>query len=1015
MKRILLLAIVWLLPAISLVAQNRITVSGTVLDENGEPVIGAGIIEKGTRNGTMVDVDGNWELQVSAGAVLEISAIGYVPQALPAVEEAMHVVLQEDSQLLDEVVVVGYGVQRKSDVTGAISSLKKDDLENRSSSNLSSALDGKVSGVQVVQSSGKPGAVGAVRVRGYSSNSGSLDPLYIVDGLLVSDISYLDPSNIENIEVLKDAASAAIYGAQAGNGVVLVTTKAGGKKGEGQVSFDMQYTVESLSSAPKVLQAQEYINYMTEGNAISRQDLLLYYDGHTNTNWIGETFEKGTTQRYNVGFSGGNERGSLFASVSWLDTDGIVKGGKDFYKRLSSQVNADYKLKDWLKFGFTNAIEYTTSNSVSEGSEYGSLLSAALVQDPLTPAFYTEENLPWYMKSNVEAGKNYLKDESGRYYSVSPFTGSLDTHPLISRDNHFSTNGGMNVLGTFFGDLTPFRGFTFTSKFGYRIGSAESSSYTFPYYVTDATKNDRYNLSGTILTSLYYQWENYANYLFNIGKSSFAATAGMSFTHARSNFIMGSGDQLKSYEPNFRYLSYLTTEADDSVSGTVDETANISYFGRLTWSYDDRYTLQAIVRADAFDSSKLSAQKRWGIFPSVSAGWTLSNERFMKDMDKRVLSFLKFRASWGQNGNISVLAGYPYTRSISVGAWNYNLGLTPDLSYGSAPAGLANPDLKWETSEQVDFGVDARFFNDRLALTADFYNKKTKDLLVAVTPPYETGATSVMMNAGNVLNRGLEAELSWRDHFGDFHYGVSGNFATLKNKVTYLDPTVSRIAGGTYSLNPATMFEVGHPVWYMYGYKYTGVNPDNGNPLFEDVNNDGFIDDKDKIEMGCAIPDFSYGITLNASYKGFDLRIFGSGVSGNEIWCCLNRSDSRRRNILSYYYEDRWTEADPTGSKPRAGAADADKYYFSTANVFDGSYFKIKQIQLGYTLPDSILQKARIAHARFYVSLDDWYTFTNYPGFDPESASANTSTEMGLDKGAYPVSKKMVFGLNLTF
>ena len=1021
MKRVFAITVILLASVLSVMAQNRITAKGTITDEKGEPLIGASVLQKGTNNGAITDIDGAWTLSVPQGAILEFSSIGFVTQELGAGTAPINIVLKEDQELLDEVVVVGYGVQRKSDITGAITSVKSEDLENRSTTNLSTSLAGKTSGVQVVQSSGKPGASGAIRVRGYSSNSGSLGPLYIVDGLQVGDINYLDPNMIENIEVLKDAASAAIYGAQAGNGVILITTK-GGKKGEGQVTYDMQYSISSLASAPKMMQAQEYIDYMFEGNLISREDLLQYYDGHTNTNWVGETFEQGVTQRHAVGFSGANDRGSLYASVSWLDSDGIVKGNKDFYKRLSSQVNADYKVKDWLKIGLTNAIEYTTSNSVSEGSEYGSLLSAAIVLDPLTPAFYTEETLPFYMRANLDAGKPYLRDPEGRFFSVSPYTGNNDKHPLINRDNNISTNGSINMLGTFYGDFTPFKGFVFTSKFGYRIGNTESSSYSFPYYVNDANQYDKHELSGTIFTSIYYQWENYANYMFSLGKSNFTATAGMSFTHNASNYISGSGDELKSYEPNFRYLSYLTTEANDSVSGSKGESANISYFGRLTWNYDNRYTLQGILRADAFDSSKLSPEKRWGIFPSFSAGWNISNEPFMRNINKEILSSLRLRASWGRNGNINVLSGYPYTRSVSVGAWSYNMGPTADLSYGSAPAGLKNPDLKWETSEQLDFGVDARFLRDRLTLVADYYIKTTRDLLVAVTPPYETGATSVMMNAGSVLNRGFEAELSWRDHIGDFHYGISGNLATLHNEVTYLDPTVSRIAGGTYILNPATMFEVGHPVWYMYGYKYDGVDPATGNPRFKDINvnengsiGDGVIDEKDKTQIGCAIPDFTYGVTLTAAWKGMDLTVFGSGVSGNDIWCCLLRNDYPKRNMLKLYYDERWTEANPTGSRPRAGATDGDKYLFSDANIFDGSYFKIKQIQLGYSFPEKLLRKAKVAGLRLYASMDDWFTFTSYPGFDPEAASSNTSTEMGLDKGSYPVAKKMVFGLKLTF
>ena len=997
----------------SSVSAQTLKASGTVSDDRG-PLPGASVVVKGTTNGVITDGNGQFALDAKAGDILQFSFIGYENIEIPAAS-GMKVTLKMAVEFLEDVVVVGYGVQKKSDVTGAISQVKAQDIGNRTIANVSQAISGKTSGVQVVNTSGRPGATGEIRVRGFSSNSGNISPLFIVDGLQVSDIGYLDPNNIESIEVLKDAASAAIYGAQAGNGVILVTTKSG-KSGEGRVFYDMQYAIQSLANVPKFMQAQEYINYMYEGNLISREDIIANYDGHTNTNWADVAFENGIMQRHTVGFTGGNERGNLFTSLTYYNDDGVVRGNKDFYNRLNAQINADYQIKKWLKVGTTNSIEKYRYNAVSEGSEYGSFMASALVMDPLTPAYYTEATLPQFMKDKIIEGKNYLRDDQGRYFSVSMFNRNNDMHPLIARDRTDNTAGGMNVLGTMYADFTPIKGLVVTSKLGYRLGYSNSSSYSYPYYVDDQIFSNAYSLSGTVSNSLYYQWENYATYMFNLGKNSFTAMAGMSYRHSDSNYITGSGDQLRSYEENFRYLSYLLSDCNDSVSGIPSESSSISYFGRLIWNYDNRYMIQGIFRADAFDSSKLAAKNRWGYFPSVSGSWTISNEEFMQDVTKgRYLSYLKLRASWGQNGNIGVLSGYPYTTSISVGSWSYQYDSTGAFSYGSAPYGLSNPDLKWETSEQIDIGLDARFFRDRLSITADWYTKTTKGLLLAVVPPYETGATSVTMNAGRVKNSGFDGEISWRDQVGDFAYSVNANFATLNNRVEELDPTVSRIAGSNMHTSTVTMLEAGHPVWYFYGYKFKDVDDATGNPVFEDLDGDGAITPNDKTDIGNAIPDFTYGITLSAAWKGLDLTIFGSGSQGNDIWLFMTRTDYPKRNRMSFYYDERWTETNTTASRPRPNAVGEENYWYSDANIFDGSYFKIKQIQLGYTLPQKLTKKIFIQNLRLYVSLDNWFTFTKYPGFDPEASSAGSTSGMGLDKGSYPISKKMTFGLNVTF
>ncbi len=1015
-----LMSILWLAGATGY-AQNR-PISGTVVDQDGQPIIGASVMVIGnSRLGTVTDVNGAFSLSVPNNANLSVSCIGYKTETFVVGSQSSYrIILEEDNEFIEETVVIGYGVQRKSDVTGAISQVKAEDMENRSTNDAAQALQGKTSGVQIIQTSAAPGSSGTIRVRGYSSNSAS-DPLIIVDGLTVSSIDYLDPNLIESIEVLKDAASAAIYGAQAGNGVILITTKSGSSSRDGRVFFDAQYTLNSLAKIPEVMNAEQYVNYMTEAGFLTDAARALW-DGKTDTNWSKVAFTPSPTQRYTVGFQGGNDKGSLFTSITYLDQDGIVRGQSDIFKRLTAQINAEYKVKSWLTVGINSSFEKREVKNVSENSEYGSLITSVLNLDPLTPNVYSPNNLPATYLANIAKGRKYLTDENGDYYGISLIAESEQTHPFVQRDNHDDTSNGMTARGTLYANFTPIKNLVVTSRFGYQFGFNNSSSYSFPFYANGQNKSDTYSLSATARNTLNYQWENFANYSFNVGKNTFGAMIGMSFMERSSNYVTGSGDQLRNYAPNFRYLSYLTTDCNDSTSGVESLSRNLAYLGRLSWSYDNRYNVQVNFRADAFDSSKLSKENRWGYFPSISAGWTISNEKFAKSLFSGAFNYLKLRASWGRNGNVNILSGYPYTSTINVGgAWAF-FDTSDAITLGSYPNGLANPNLTWETSTQYDFGIDARFLNNRLTATLDWYDKRTDGLLVRGTPVMETGQGSVTLNAGKVLNQGLELELGWRDDIGDFHYSINGNISTLKNRVTYLDPSVKRLSGTSFFDWPITYFEEGYPVWYMRGYKFTGVDKQTGEPMFEDYQNeaegiqaDGVINGTDQaFYIGCAIPDFTYGITLNAAWKGFDLTVFGTGTQGNDIVSCLHRVDRPMNNNLSIYYTDRWTPSHTDAKHPKAGITNEVAYWHSSAQVYDGSFFKIKQIQFGYTLPRDISKKLALTSARAYVSLDDYFTFTTYPGFDPEASSGSTSA-MGVDKGSFPPTKKFVFGLNLSF
>ncbi len=999
-------------------AQGTAAVSGTVSDTQGLPVIGAGVmLSSDSTVGTTTDLDGNYSISVPPDASLTFSCIGYKTVTVDIAGRAkVDVVMEEDSEFLEETVVIGYGVQRKSDVTGAIASVKDSDIANRSAISVAQALQGKAAGVQIVNPSGAPGATSSIQIRGYSSNS-KTTPLMIVDGLKVSDINYLDPESIASIEVLKDAASAAIYGIEAGNGVILITTKSGSNS-QGRVFYNFQNSIQSVAKMPDLMNAREWMDYMLLSGA--NQDMSEFdYDGVTDTYWPGLMFEKGYIRRHTVGASAGNDRGNLYVSLSYTDNNGIIAGDKDVFNRLTGQINAEYKINNWLTIGTNNSLSRTKSSSVSESSGANtSLLGAILTYDPITPWTYTDETLPDRVRLWLDQGHQLPTDANGNIYGTSIFSGnSLIWHPAIMRDRTDSSSDSFYLMGTTYANFTPIKGLTITSRFGYSAGFRNTHTYNYELYI-NSVANQNMSINGRSQNSLFYQWENFANYNTTIKKHSISAMVGMSFQKSMSDYVYGTANLLADDDPNFRYLEYTENSTSMGLGGVPSTSANMSYFGRIGYSYDDRYFFQANFRADAYDTSKLDASNRWGYFPSVSAGWTISNEQFMQDFKSTIgMSFMKFRASWGINGNVNAMGSYQYMDILrSSMEYGYDFGDNVMVA-GVAPSGvLPNPDIKWETSHQIDLGVDMRFFNERLAFSLDWYNKNTHDLITSTTAPGNTGSTRMYINAGKVNNHGTEIELSWKDNIGDFGYSVSGNLATVHNKV--LEGTsADRVQGERiWTSYYMTYFEQGYPLWYLRAFIIDGIDQETGAPIYRDTKPDGVINDDDRDYAGSGIPDFTYGLTLTMNYKNFDLIVYGAGSQGAELLYSLNRGDFAQQNTLREFYYDAWQNPQSTGYKyPKPDYSDT-YLMASTARIFDASFFKIKQIQLGYTIPERLLSKIKISSLRAYVSLDDWFTFTKYPGLDPETSHAGTSAAgLGIDYGSYPIPRKLVFGVNVSF
>jgi len=1035
LKRVVL-ALPMLLLSAGVFAQAH-DVKGKVLDEEQMPIPGANVIVKGTTNGTITAGNGEFLMKAADGDVLQISYMGYVTEEVTVAGEGPYnVSMTPDLVGLEEVVVVGYGTMKKSDLTGSVASVKTEDLANRATSDAAQALQGKAAGVQIISSSGAPGTGADIRVRGVSSNSGSLGPLLIVDGLKVDNIQYLDPEMIESIEVLKDAASAAIYGAQAGNGVVLVTTKSG-KKGsaDGTIFYNGQWQLSSLSRKLKVMDAKQYIDFGLKMGFLSEGwEAANGYDG-SDVDWSKEVFEPTWSQRHTVGAQGGNDRGSYFAAINYVDNNGIFTGSKDTYKRLSMQVNGDYKIKKWLTIGTNNSIEKWRTESISQQSDNGSAMLGAITTDPLFGPYVDMDDLDadGYPTQLSQSQKKALKDgdkavlgNNGKYYRISPISGQTQSsNPFIQRDRAIGYKEGINVRGLAFLNFNPISGLVYTSRFGYRVSFTNEHNYEFPFVANDFVKRNDYLISGNSSNNYYYQWENFINYNKTFADvHDFGAMVGMSWEANHSDYVKASavgGDILKGYTDNFRYLSYLKDGdgVNKSIEGVESDSKNLSYFGRLTYSYANRYSLQANFRADAFDSSKLSKDNRWGKFPSFSAGWTLSNESFFADnVSTDVVSFLKLRASWGRNGNINVLENYPYAVVINGNSdwYQFSAGTTP--TYGSEPNGLANPNLEWEESDQIDLGLDARFLNSRLTLGVDWYKKTTKGLLIEVTPIFESGINKTMSNAGEVENKGLEIELGWKDKVGDFSYSINANLATLHNELTKLDKTVDKILGTSLQGSSITTeCVVGKPLWHFLGYQFDSFN-DEGVAQFRDIDGNGKFEPNasDMTDLGCGLPKLTYGITINMEYKGFDFTLFGTGVSGNKILPQAWRTDRKYCNNYSWFYENAWDPDTKSGDFPVINEEGWSKAAFSSdLTVFSGAFFKIKQIQLGYTLPKDLLNKAYISSMRVFASLENFFTISKYPGLDPEAASANTTKSLGIDMGTYPTAKQVIFGVNLTF
>jgi TonB-dependent starch-binding outer membrane protein SusC len=1030
---------------------QKTKITGTIKDAStGEPLIGVNVVVDGTTTGVVSDINGNYSIESSKpDAVLVFSYVGYRTLKVTPQGNKADIQLVADVQNLDEVVVIGYGVQKKSVVTASIARVTSDDLSKVAPIRIDDALKGITSGVTVTTASGQPGAGSQIRIRGIGSTTNS-DPLYVVDGMVIEGgIDYLNPNDIKSVEVLKDAASGAIYGARAANGVVLVTTKSG-QSGKIKVSYDFSYGIQNPWKHRSVLNGTQYGIMMNEASINAGQG-IMYSDPYSlgnGTDWQKEVFDDNAPrQQHQLSISGGNDRSNYYVSFGYFGEDGIVGGNfnRSNYRRYTlrsntEQVLLDAKDRNYLNhFVFTQNISYanTHAKSISTNSEYGSPLGSALVMTPLMdPYADTDAEIA---AVNAKTSTPVYDSRNGKLLNIAGDDFNEITNPIGQLSLPGSTDISNKIVANFSGELTLWDNLKFKSSFGNDIAFWENDGYNIAYYLGKSTSNARSSAYSTMNRGWGWQLENTLSYDKKIDKHGISVVLGQSGKKATGRYLSGTRYLLTSNDPskaNIDYATGLASNGDQSTSGSANSPVTwASYFGRLSYNYDERYMLQATVRRDG--SSKFGENNKWATFPSVSLGWNITNESFVNDVKPEWLYSAKLRASWGKNGQANI-GDFKYAVLTSSGNnYTFGAGESATITNGVKPSGTPNPDLKWEESEQTDVGLDLGFFKNSLTFTADYYVKKTSGMLIEMPVPSYLGESKPTGNVGAMTNSGLEFEANYRFKVSDWNFSVGANASYLHNKVTNIGNSAGYINLDSYA-NVGTISREENGICYpfFYGKKTAGIfqnmaevnaythtnsqgitsliqpNARPGDVRFVDINNDGVIDDNDRTKIGKGMPDWTYGFNLSVSYKNFDLNAVFQGTIGNDIYDATRRTDLKYVNLPSYMWS-RWTGEGTSNKIPRFSWSDTNGNWLSSdLFVKNGSYLRLKNIQLGYTLPKGLTQKVLISSLRIYVAAENLLTFTKYEGFDPEVGTSG-GTSIGIDRGCYPQARTFTFGVNV--
>jgi TonB-linked SusC/RagA family outer membrane protein len=1039
--RTALLFLVFFFLALPVVWAQQITVFGKVTTPTGEPAVGATVSVKGTTTATSVDDQGNYRINVPrANSTLVFTLVG-----MDAVERTVgsagtvNVAFQLNQNQMNEVVVIGYGTQKKSVLTGAISSVKASDVDNQPIARIEQLLQGRASGVTIAASSGQPGASSTLRVRGTTSINNS-DPLYVVDGIPVdiNGIDYLNPSDIESVEVLKDAASAAIYGARAASGVILVTTKKG-RGGRTLVSYNGYYGVQRPARKLDLLNATEYATLQNEASLASGSGIKFANPASlgVGTDWQSIIFNNNARiQDHELSISGGNDRATYYTSFGLFDQEGIVAPEISEYKRANFRTNFNYKVNNWLTLGTNVGYSHIKAMGVGNtNSEYGGPLSSAINLDPITQAVITDPAAaalsPYAPNANNSNGLGTVRDANGNPYGISTIVQQEMTNPLAYIKTHKGNYGWSdNFVGNAFAEIEPLKGLKIRSNIGAKYSFWGNESFAPISYLNASTITKNNALYRENDRGLNYTWENTASYSRNIGAHHVTLLAGTG-AYVDNYFSRNGGVTYQNLPVNTygeASMNYSIVAADRiGWGGEYTPHKVSSIYGRVTYDYSEKYLFTGIIRRDG--SSRFGSNNKYGYFPSGSVGWVASKENFWPQ--NKVVGFFKLRGSYGVTGNDNI-GDFRYVSTIS-GGRNYTFGSNDLYTIGYSPNGISNPDLKWEQTSQTDVGFDATLFNN-FFLTIDWYKKKTSGMLLGVNVPLYVGVGGPVGNVADMENTGYELELGYNKMINSVKVELKGNVSHLKNRVTSLgvDKQFLTGAGLQSSQYEISRTAVGHAIGSFYGFETLGIfqtqadvnnyvsktgtviqpNAKPGDFRWADINGDGMIDASDRTFIGDPTPDWSYGFTASVATKGFDLVVFGQGAAGNQIFNGLRRLDIPNANWTTKAL-DRWTGPGTSNDFPRLTTTDPN-HNFSNPSAFyleDGDYFRIKVLQLGYTLPTSLIKKARLQKVRIYVSGNNLVTITKYTGFDPEIGGGS----YGIDRGFYPQAKSFTAGINLTF
>lgn len=1002
------------------IAQNKMLV-GTVVDELGETLIGVSVLNKTTGEGTITAIDGSFSLSGKQNDLIQFSYIGYASvDYVVKQEENIRVVLKEDTQNLEEVVVVGYSAQKKSSLTGAIAPVNMDDMEKRRVATVSQALQGQVAGVQITQSTGAPGDDISMLIRG-EGTIGNNSPLYIIDGVPSRTMTFLNPSDISSITVLKDASAAAVYGSRASGGVVVITTKEG-EVGKGHLELNYYYGIQKVANLPRMLNTQQYMDVQEiawnnagyEGSnpyTIDKKRTDL-----ADTDWLDELFTLGQTHNIQATMSGGSKGVNYLLSAGYISQDGIVVYDNDRYRRFSLRSNINAKYYDRLNIGANVQLTYSIQDKLNSKGDAPGIIRHAMLR-PSVLSVYKDVNDPTYKANDPFTDLPFYKNndrnggwESGKYewtsnpialaYYTDDKRSQYTTFGNVFAEYEFLQDHSLKFKTNLGIDLNLYHNKAFNQNFGDDDGSGSDVDKGL------GRQNRPSNLDESRGESFTLTWNNTLSYAKQFERHNINAVAGTEFISNYESSIGASRQRYDYTNDTFRYLDFGGTESDIWNSGSGSEWALMSVFASATYVYDNRYMITGNFRADA--SSRFASNHAWGFFPSVSAGWKMSEEKFLKNISW--LSDLKLRGSWGQLGNQEI-DNYTFMTLLKKDGDKYVIS-----RYG-------NPDLKWETSEQWNVGVDLGILRNKLYLSADYFMKTTSDILLPISLPSYVGSVSpTIVNAGTVRNKGFELSLTYRDKVGDFNYSINGNIATLDNKVLKLHPNLPNIDG------KVTRTTVGQPLNAYYGFVMEGIyqneaeineqlyatdNPtvQPGDIRFKDLDNNGKIDDNDRDFLGSPIPRFTYGFTLNGEYKGFNFSMLFHGVQDvqhfNDLKKILNydtRPFNHTTEMLGYWH------GEGTGNSiPRPSFTDNGGSRISSIFVEDASFFRLKNVELGYSFA-KLLKKINspISDLKIYVSAENLFTVTSYSGLDPESTDL-------IDYGTYPQARSFLFGVNVKF